>query len=133
MSLKEMTEQDLRSCATRCLTALAMQGGDLLEGTLELMDTDVSQRIIDELWSVSAKASRSVSQINIPGDTSDLEDHELQEYSAAVFEKCAHMEGGFGQLFDTFGKSFAEEVAMRIEEWRDRYEVEESSGMSFPE
>ena len=129
MNLKDMTEQEVRSRATQCLTALAMQGGALLEGTLELMDADVSQSMIDELWSTSAKAPGSGAQINIPGDINELEDSELQEYAAAVFEKCAHIEGGFGQLFDNLGKSAASEVAMRIEEWRDRYRAEMSEDL----
>jgi hypothetical protein len=116
-------EANLRSSA--CLFSLHDRGGELFEGALDLTDEWVSNQMLEALWSVSGGGNDHAPNINVPGDINQLVDHELQEYAAAVFTKAAGQPDGLHGAFLGLGGPACAEFAMRIEEWRDRYDLEE--------
>lgn len=125
--ISEFNDGEANIRAAACLAQLAMRGGRLIEGALELVDEWVSNQMLESLWSVSSGGNDHAPHINIPGDIAELVDHELQEYAAAVFTAGAGQKDGLQGAFPGLGGPTCADIAMRIEEWRDRYEAEETT------
>lgn len=123
IELFEEGEANFRAAA--CLSALWVGGGDLLEGTLEKVDEWVSEQLLEALWAVSHGEQGHHAHINIPGDINQLPPDQLQDYAAKVFLKAAGQENGCHGAFVGLGADACNDFAMRIEEWRERYQPDE--------
>lgn len=123
IELFEDGEANFRAAA--CLSALWLKGEDLLEGTLERVDEWVSEQLLEALWAASQGEQGIPAHINIPGDINQLPADQLQDYAAKVFLKAAGQEHGCHGAFVSLGADACTDFAMRIEEWRDRYQPED--------
>jgi len=124
-SIKDLSDADLGALTLDLIHTMGEHAGNgLFEGALEMMDAASIVHLRNSLWE---HASSAPSDRKVTVDLIDrIEDHELQELTAAVLTAASQKD--VLHVTAHLPDDEAEEIAMMIEDWETRYQFEDDTG-----
>lgn len=118
-----MHPAEIGALVPQVMQDLQTPGGGLLDGALEFVDEWVVNQIKESLWSVAQGNFPDNPAVPVTDEVADMEDHELQEFAAALFTTAAGQPNGLQGMLGTLGTQAAEHAVLQVEDWESRYDT----------
>lgn len=121
-TIPTLADEALAAAASAAIDTLR-DGPGALERALELLETDETDALYDELWRVHLIPH--IRHVPEPNPYAEEETHEVQEALVGLLREAARRREGlpapFSALLNGIGDPPALELANRVDAWRHRY------------